>query len=95
MPPFFVDDMTESQKAEYFAFLKTVNESKGGQKMSCNHEKFRTVGDRLFCLDCGEELPIEMLTGGRKQGKNPPADDPADKPATKATARKKAAKKAE
>ena len=63
--------------------------------MGCNHEKFKAVGDRLFCLDCGVELPLEMLTGGQKQGKNPPADVQTDKPATKATTRKKTAKKAE
>ena len=95
MPPFFVEDMTESQKAEYFAFLKTVNESKGGQTMGCNHEKFKAVGDRLFCLDCGVELPLEMLTGGQKQGNNPPADVQTNKPAQKTATRKKTAKKAE
>jgi hypothetical protein len=68
---------------------------KGGQNMGCKHEKFWTVGDRLFCLDCGEELPLEMLTGGQKHGKNPPADVQTDKPVPKATTRKKAAKKAE
>lgn len=28
----------------------------------CNHEHLKTVGHRLFCLDCGKELPIELLT---------------------------------
>ena len=32
----------------------------------CEHKNLRTVGDRLFCKDCKEELPIEFLTGGNK-----------------------------
>lgn len=27
----------------------------------CEHKNLRTVGDRLFCKDCKEELPIEFL----------------------------------
>lgn len=95
MPPFFVDDMTESQKAEYFAFLKTVNESKGGQTMGCKHEHLMTVGFDWFCEDCGEQLDPAVLFGKQEQGKNPPVEEKTDKPAPKATTRKKTAKKAE
>lgn len=28
----------------------------------CKHEHLRTVGHRLFCMDCGAELPLEFLT---------------------------------
>lgn len=28
----------------------------------CEHKRLKTVGHRLFCLDCGAELPIEFLT---------------------------------
>lgn len=28
----------------------------------CEHKRLRTVGHRLFCMDCGAELPIEFLT---------------------------------
>ena len=28
----------------------------------CEHKYLKTVGHRLFCLDCGAELPIEFLT---------------------------------
>lgn len=28
----------------------------------CEHKNLRTVGHRLFCMDCGAELPIEFLT---------------------------------
>ena len=27
----------------------------------CEHKNLKTVGDRLFCLDCGVELPLEFL----------------------------------
>lgn len=54
--------------------------------MVCKHEHLRTVGDDLFCKDCGEHLPIEFLTGGNK-----PAEEKTDKPAPK----KRTAKKAE
>ena len=28
----------------------------------CDHKNLKTVNCRLFCLDCGEELPLEFLT---------------------------------
>ena len=57
--------------------------------MGCNHEKLRTVGDRLFCKVCGEELPLEFLTGEQNQSKNPPAEEKTGKsPAKKSTAKK-------
>ena len=37
----------------------------------CEHKNLRTVGDRLFCKDCKEELPLEFLTEGQKK------EDPA------------------
>ena len=62
--------------------------------MGCKHEHLRTVGNRLFCKDCGEELPLEFLTKEKaadeqKQAENPPAEEKK----TKAPARKTAAKK--
>lgn len=33
----------------------------------CEHKNLRTVGDRLFCKDCKEELPLEFLTEGLKK----------------------------
>ena len=33
----------------------------------CEHKNLRTVGDRLFCKDCKEELPLEFLTEGQKK----------------------------
>ena len=59
--------------------------------MGCGHETLRTVGDRLFCKICGEELPIEYLTNGQKGGKEAPEEEKQ----TKTQGRKRAAKKAE
>ena len=28
----------------------------------CEHKNLRTVNNRLFCMDCGAELPLEFLT---------------------------------
>ena len=68
--------------------------------MSCKHEHLRTVGDRLFCKDCKEELPIEFLIGG-KPTKEDPAEagqaeiQPAEEKPRKSPAKKKTPKKAE
>ena len=59
--------------------------------MGCKHEHLRCVNNRLYCKDCGEELPLEHLTGLKEQAENPPADE---KP-TKSPAKKRTAKKAE
>lgn len=63
----------------------------------CNHEHLRTVGDRLFCKDCQEELPIEFLTAGttQNQPESPAVGQAAVKPTAKKTRAKKAEKKGE
>lgn len=60
--------------------------------MACNHERLRTVGDRVFCCACNEELPLEFLTAqnGKKSAKNAAPEAKADKGAP----RKRTAKKA-
>jgi hypothetical protein len=55
----------------------------------CDHERLRTVGDRVFCCECGTELDIAFL-----EGKNSPKK-PSDNTGTdKTTAKKTRAKKA-
>lgn len=70
--------------------------------MSCKHEHLRTVGDRLFCKDCGEELPIEFLTGAEETAPETPAVEtkmaeipPETKKTGKSPAKKRTPKKAE
>ena len=58
----------------------------------CKHERLRTVGDRVFCCECNEELPLSFLMA--KNGKNS-AEKPAEEAKTdKCTSRKRTAKKA-
>ena len=58
----------------------------------CNHDRLRTVGDRVFCCGCGEELSIEFLMGvsGENRANNQAPEAKEDKP----KARKRTAKKA-
>ena len=46
-----------------------------GEYSMCDHERLRTVGDRVFCCICGKELPLDFLMN---QGK--PAEPPAQVP---------------
>lgn len=58
----------------------------------CNHENLRAVNDRLFCKDCGKELPLEFLAEkGAKRAQEKPEAVRTDKPTT----RKRTAKKAD
>ena len=61
-----------------------------GETGMCKHGRLRTVGDRLFCCECGDELPIEFLTGGKG---NSEAAEQAGKPAQEETTGKTAQKK--
>lgn len=38
----------------------------------CEHKNLKTVGHRLFCMDCGAELPIEFLTRQPEEKKQKP-----------------------
>ena len=64
--------------------------------MGCEHEHLRTVGDRLFCKDCGDELPIEFLTKKTPVVAAETAEIPAEEKKTgKSPAKKRTPKKAE
>ena len=55
----------------------------------CEHDRLYTIGDRVFCCECGKELDIAFL-----EGKNS-AKKPSDNTWTnKAPAKKTRAKKA-
>lgn len=62
----------------------------------CDHERLRTVGDRVFCCECGEELPLEFLLNKGKpvqaveQAENAVQEQEQEKPRP----RKRTAKKA-
>ena len=52
--------------------------------MKCNHEKIKSVNCKIYCLYCGEELPIDYIIGKKKieqqnnqeNGENPPENAP-------------------
>ena len=46
----------------------------------CKHERLRTVGNDVFCCECGEQLPIEFLLN---KGKKEPVKEPEEKPVKK------------
>ena len=58
--------------------------------MNCRHERIKAIGYRIFCKDCGAELPPEILTGGAKQAEKPVAEEKTGKPTTKKRTAKKA-----
>lgn len=58
----------------------------------CEHERLRTVGDRVFCCKCNKELSIEFLMA---QNKLTNAEKPSEEvPTSKSTTRKRTSKKA-
>ena len=64
--------------------------------MSCKHERLRTVGNRVFCCGCGEELPLEFLMAKNRLVEAEKQAEKAvpTKKADKAPVKKRAAKKA-
>lgn len=73
MPPFFVEYMTEAQKAEYFSYLE---KTKGGQTMKCEHKRIKSENCVISCVDCGEILPLDFLTGKKSPEPETPAETP-------------------
>lgn len=55
----------------------------------CEHERLRTVGDRVFCCECGKELDIAFL-----EGKNSAKSQSDNTGTDKAQGRKRQAKNA-
>ena len=49
----------------------------------CEHERLRTVNNRVFCCACGEELTLEFLAS-----KSAPKDEPKEEKPKRKTAKK-------
>lgn len=50
----------------------------------CEHSRLRTVGNRVFCKDCGEEVSLDILYGkapeaGKGKNSNKPAQESQDR----------------
>lgn len=46
----------------------------------CEHERLRTVGDDVFCCNCGEKLPLEFLMNKGKPVEPDPVQEKPTKP---------------
>ena len=57
----------------------------------CEHERLRTVGDRVFCCACGEELPLAFLLAKSKPAATAAPDEP-EAPAAEEKPKKKTRK---
>ena len=44
----------------------------------CEHLNLRTVGDRLFCKDCKQELPLEFLYSGQEAPEEAAPESPEE-----------------
>lgn len=67
------------------------NAQKGGQTMKCEHKRIKSENCVISCVDCGEILPLEFLTGKKSSAPKTPAETPEKAVKTKPT-RKKVAK---
>lgn len=61
-----------------------------GKPMSCNHERIKSVNCKLFCIDCGAELPPVAVPVAKVEN-NPPTEAKATE--AKKTTAKRARKK--
>ena len=59
--------------------------------MACTHDRIKSVNCVISCVDCGEILPLEFLTGKKSSVPETTAETPEKAVKTKPT-RKKVAK---
>ena len=50
-----------------------------GEYSMCDHERLRTKGDRVYCCNCGAELPLDFLMNQGKPAE-PPEPEPEKEP---------------
>jgi len=58
--------------------------------MKCEHNRIKSENCVISCVDCGEILPLEFLTGKKSPAPETPAETPEK--AVKRQTRKKVAK---
>lgn len=58
--------------------------------MNCTHTRIKSVNCRLYCIDCGAELPPEVLTKAKAGNDTPEQAKPTEarKTPVKRTTRK-------
>ncbi len=67
------------------------NATKGGKGMACEHKRIKSENCVISCVDCGEILPLEYLTGKKSPAPDKAAETPENgvKTEAKKTTRKK------
>lgn len=50
--------------------------------MACNHERIKSVNCKLFCLDCGAELPPKPLVAEKVDKNTTTAEKAPEAPKT-------------
>ena len=56
--------------------------------MDCKHKRIKSVNCEIFCMDCGEKLPIDYLVGKERiaaQKAAEPAEEPKEAPKKRTT----------
>ena len=48
--------------------------------MNCKHERIKSVNCEIFCLECGEKLPIDYLVGKERIAEQNKAAETAAEP---------------
>lgn len=61
--------------------------------MACSHERIKSVNCEIFCMDCGEKLPIDYLVGKERIAEQNKAAKPAEEPKEAPKTTKKTTKK--
>lgn len=58
--------------------------------MACEHKRIKSVNCEIFCMDCGEKLPIDYLVAKTRiaEQKEEPVELPAEEPKKKTTRKK-------
>ena len=55
--------------------------------MACKHERIKSVNCEIFCIECGEKLPIDYMVGRERIAQQEKEETPA-KGQTKRTRKK-------
>ena len=50
--------------------------------MACTHQRIKSVNCEIFCMECGEKLPIDYLVGKERIAEQKKAEETAE-PETK------------
>ena len=57
--------------------------------MACQHERIKSVNCEIFCMECGEKLPIDYLVGKERIAQQKAEEPkPEEAPKTKKTTKK-------